>query len=409
MDWILGHLALLGNDVEGQPPIQQVSAMSKKNKSLSNTNSANTGSSSDSTPVASPVKLDTTSYLTMCFKDDCARECASDAAASMAADDSQWQAAIDDDGGTPQHYRGAARRKRTGQDASGKPQQHPKLKAAKPIKPVPPQIISLYQPSRTWPDGTLQILWQKKQQSAFGIKGIDLFQAYLELTLDDLSTIEISSEIASRYSNGTVEVHPDETTIQRIGSITCYLIRPMALQLPKEHHKDCPPQLEELLKHIPHNSMFQSWRKNEVSNQATEDFEDSIHDLHWKHHWHPTATILSYLWIQDITVDSRYRGVGLGLCLVEDACKRVAEGLSWILAAPPSNTSLEEYFCLMGFAPLFLEEEDDDKNKDDAKAPTTLPTFLARWNASPLNPNLDEVLPCVPHTAQQSKDQGFQL
>ena len=391
MDWILGQLGPHVMGIDGDE--NHVTAVSKKNKSVSN--SANTGSSSGSTPVASIMKVDTSAFMALCFKDDCARDCASDVAASLHAGESQWN---DEEGGTPQHYRTNPRRKRNGQEGS----KQSKSKSTKATKPKPPQVISVYRPSRSWPDGTLQIIWRKKAQNVFGIKGIDLFEAHLELTLDDLSTIEISSEITSKYSSGTVEIHPDETTIQRIGHITCFVIRPMSLKLPSEKHKECPPLLDALLSQIQSNTMFQNWRREEVPNESMEDFEDSIHDLHWRHHWHPTASIMSYLWIEDVTVDSRYRGTGFGLCLIEDACKRVAEGLSWILAAPRHNTSLESYFRLMGFASL--ENPQDEKSISADASP-----FLARWNASPFNPNLDEVLPCVPNTAQQSREQGFQL
>ena len=413
MDWILTNLAPpMGSDhiVEENPTRQP----QMKKKSISN--SANSGSSSGSTPVAdaSPIQVVDSAFLNLCsLKDNCAIYCASDDAGSMAAPELLCNTAQDGKGGKRQHYRRGStprRRHRSTQGATNsKP---PKLKSAKSIEPSPPQVISVYHQSRTWPDGTLQILWQRKEQNSFGIKGVDMFEAHLELTFDDLKTIEISSEIASRYSNATVEVHPDETVIERIGSITCYLIQPVARELPTDaQHKDCPPLLQKLLSDIPHSTMFQSWRKNEVlrNDHDWDDFSASIDDIHWRHHWYPTTKILSYLWIQDVSVTTRYRGVGLGLCLIEDACKRVAEGLSWVVAAPPPNTSLEDYFSLMGFAPLHTS--DAEKRITDAAADVDAlpPPFLARWNASPLNPSLEEVVPSVPFTPQQFEDQGFDL
>mmetsp|Transcript_8175 Transcript_8175/g.22676 ORF Transcript_8175/g.22676 Transcript_8175/m.22676 type:complete len:420 (+) Transcript_8175:409-1668(+) len=330
----------------------------------------------------------------------------------------------------------------------------------------PPKSIAVYQPRQSWPDGTLQILWQTPERNVHGMKGIDRFEAHLELTLDDLSTIDIASsvdgsgtpEICSKYSGLSIELHPDETRVHKIGSISCYRVRsqPALQQIDQlDVPPECPQQLSDLLYQLPQKSFFQSWCKpkkatrrirkplplgGEEGNDDELVVEEFIHDdnetseedgnafqeeLYRRHHWHPESSkVASYLWVEDLQVDERYRGSGLGFCLLEDACQRVADSNSWMLAhvpetlsggssssRPPQEHPLREYFGLFGFHQMYGENRENTTNSslEDTDGGATAGSFMARWNASPANPRLEEVLPSVPYTTQQSRDQGFQL
>mmetsp|Transcript_34742 Transcript_34742/g.72318 ORF Transcript_34742/g.72318 Transcript_34742/m.72318 type:complete len:435 (-) Transcript_34742:366-1670(-) len=402
-------------------------------------------STSASTPAtALSLVEETSSFFQYC----CNGDSASDEAVSLQEDQS-WVDDVDDDIADeeddirePRPRRSSRRSKRSKQAAAPfganaclpqcqDPRDAERAERKKRVI-VPPASIGVYCPTKSWPDGTLQIIWQQQERNVHGLNGVDRFRAHLELTLDDLSTIEIDASlsgdgafhdsISSKYSGMSIELHPDETTIHKIGSITCYRLRPPALKLDQmDIPADCPQQLSDLLYQLPQAGMFKSWGSNQKTNgsknrkkrsnskkrlpiggeegntepESISDLDDDdqdVDDVYYRHHWHPSSsTVSSYLWIQDITIAKDYRGIGLGYCLMEDACKRVADQFSWLLVAPPAPI-LQDYFGLFGFEALQGSTE-----------------FWARWNASPSNPRLDEVLPSVPYTTQQSKDQGFQL
>lgn len=378
-EWVSKLVDRSGADRNGGNELQNTPQMKKHSISSSTV----TGSSK-STPLASPVNAVTldAGFLSMCMVNDCIRECPSDMAASL-AEESNWGDFVQN---PPQYRRVSSRRKAPKFKLSD--EQRAKVKMTQ--NHTHPIYITLYRPMQPWPDGTLQILWKKVERHAFGLKGLDKYEAQLELNMDDLNTIEIESEIASKYMTGTgIEVHPNETTLQKIGSIACYLISSSALSLRLPQSQDVPPHLQELFDQLP-NNLLASWRQDEVARDSERD-EDSIQDIiYWRHNWKPSTSVTSYLWIEDMELDRRFRGAGLGLCLLEDACQRIANSQSWVIAAPPRSQSLAEYFQLMGFAPVS-------------------DTFTARWNGSPSNPKLEEILPSVPYTAQQSQEQGFQL
>lgn len=64
----------------------------------------------------------------------------------------------------------------------------------------------------------------------------------------------------------------------------------------------------------------------------------------WSDHWDNLPLML----ISNVYVPPPYRGLGLGLALLDDACRKPGRDIPWILTAT-TNPTLQDYFCLLGF------------------------------------------------------------
>ena len=266
-----------------------------------------------------------------------------------------------------------------------------------PIFQPPISQIAVYHPKRAWPDGTLQIVWQPPIRNVYN--GVDHYTATLNLTLvDSLPTVNVQAGI---------ELHPNEGTSQIIGRVSCYVVRPsMVRGMPS----DCPAGLRRFLKNalpqlvrqeglpspfvqqILSPSTSSSGQKT-VSSAPVRSTNALQQHLWERHHWHSSIAVSNYVYMDHIDIDPDYRGSGMGFCLLEDACRRVADRFSWMIVETPVSIPLANYFGLFGF-----------EGGNEA-----LNGWMTRWNASPTNPLLEEVLPSVPFTTHQSRQQGFHL
>ena len=266
-----------------------------------------------------------------------------------------------------------------------------------PIFQPPISQIAVYHPKRAWPDGTLQIVWQPPIRNVYN--GVDHYTATLNLTLvDSLPTVNVQAGI---------ELHPNEGTSQIIGRVSCYVVRPsMVRGMPS----DCPAGLRRFLKNalpqlvrqeglpspfvqqILSPSTLSSGQKT-VSSSPVRSTNALQQHLWERHHWHSSIAVSNYVYMDHIDIDPDYRGSGMGFCLLEDACRRVADRFSWMIVETPVSIPLANYFGLFGF-----------EGGNEA-----LNGWMTRWNASHTNPLLEEVLPSVPFTTHQSRQQGFHL
>ena len=96
----------------------------------------------------------------------------------------------------------------------------------------------------------------------------------------------------------------------------------------------------------------------------------------WLEHWENLPLML----ICNVYVPPPYRGLGLGLALIDDACRKPGRDIPWILTAT-SNPSLQDYFGLLGFHPQIFGD-----------------SFGARWNDLDRNrlPKIDDICPHFP-------------
>eukprot|EP00977_Amphora_coffeiformis_P002952 scaffold568_cov160-Amphora_coffeaeformis.AAC.9 len=99
----------------------------------------------------------------------------------------------------------------------------------------------------------------------------------------------------------------------------------------------------------------------------------------WSEHWENLPLML----ICNVYVPPPYRGLGLGLALIDDACRKPGRDIPWILTAT-SNPVLQDYFGLLGFHPQIFGD-----------------SFGARWND--LNrdrlPKVDDICPHLPSSS----------
>ena len=99
----------------------------------------------------------------------------------------------------------------------------------------------------------------------------------------------------------------------------------------------------------------------------------------WSEHWENLPLML----ICNVYVPPPYRGLGLGLALVDDACRKPGRDIPWVLTAT-SNPVLQDYFGLLGFHPKIFGD-----------------SFGARWND--LNrgrlPKIDNLCPHFPSSS----------
>lgn len=96
----------------------------------------------------------------------------------------------------------------------------------------------------------------------------------------------------------------------------------------------------------------------------------------WSDHWENLPLLL----ICNVYVPPPYRGLGLGLALVDDACRKPGRDIPWILTAN-SNAELQNYFGLLGFVPQIFGD-----------------SFGARWNDLSRNslPRIADICPHLP-------------
>jgi hypothetical protein len=94
----------------------------------------------------------------------------------------------------------------------------------------------------------------------------------------------------------------------------------------------------------------------------------------WSDHWENLPLML----ISNVYVPPHFRGRGLGLALVDDACRKPGRDIPWILTAT-NDESLVRYFGLLGFAGGVFG-----------------PDFGARWNDCKRMPRIADVCPHFP-------------
>lgn len=94
----------------------------------------------------------------------------------------------------------------------------------------------------------------------------------------------------------------------------------------------------------------------------------------WSDHWENLPLLL----ICNVYVPPPYRGLGLGLALVDDACRKPGRDIPWILTAS-QNPALQAYFGLLGFVPHIFGD-----------------SFGARWNDLTRG-NLPRIADICPH------------
>lgn len=95
----------------------------------------------------------------------------------------------------------------------------------------------------------------------------------------------------------------------------------------------------------------------------------------WSDHWENLPLLL----ICNVYVPPPYRGLGLGLALVDDACRKPGRDIPWILTSSQQNPALQAYFGLLGFVPHIFGD-----------------SFEARWNDLTRG-NLPRIADICPH------------
>ena len=95
----------------------------------------------------------------------------------------------------------------------------------------------------------------------------------------------------------------------------------------------------------------------------------------WSDHWENLPLLL----VASVYVPKPYRGLGLGLALVDDACRKPGRDIPWILTAGFEDEDLADYFGILGFVRGVFGD-----------------TFGARWNDGKHNPQIADLCPHFP-------------
>lgn len=126
-----------------------------------------------------------------------------------------------------------------------------------------------------------------------------------------------------------------------LGQVTCYRVSP-TLQMPTTAQevdvlRSVHPHLAALAQYMTANTTLPATRRSSCSS-ILEPTEKPLFGL-------------PLVLITDVQVTSDYRGMGLGLLLVDETCRCLANPAQWVLlAATPDQQGLRDYFGLLGFA-----------------------------------------------------------
>jgi hypothetical protein len=162
-----------------------------------------------------------------------------------------------------------------------------------------------------------------------------------------------------------------------VGTIVCYEIQPLSSVRKSGHGAT-------LLRSVDASLSKLSLLASSTSLQA---------ETLWLEHWENLPCLL----ISHVSVPPKYRGLGLGLALLDDACRKPGRDIPWVLVAhpadvpgaaqrSPSSQRLVDYFALLGFCPDIFGS-----------------SFGARWNDLQHGnlPRIDNLCPHLPSSSLQ--------
>lgn len=198
-----------------------------------------------------------------------------------------------------------------------------------------PETVTFFTPknasARTRVFSHLSLQWHVKR-SVQGIKGIDEWTGRLTEVVD-----------ARQDTDGY------------LGYVTCYRISP-SLVLPSS-----PQELQALQALHPTLAALAQFMKDNLTLpplspgslwQAGGFVAGGRHyqsQQQPQYHQEESLFGLPLVLLSHVQVTSEYRGVGLGLLLVDETCRCLANPAQWVLIERPEHESLRDYFALLGF------------------------------------------------------------
>ena len=146
-------------------------------------------------------------------------------------------------------------------------------------------------------------------------------------------------EWTGRLCEEAVDARQDDTD-GFLGHVTCYRVSP-SLQMPvtaAERHALAAvhPHLAALVEYMTVNTTLPP-NGALISKSASNEMEKRLFGL-------------PLVLITNVQVSEEYRGMGLGLLLVDETCRCLANPAQWVLLATPTQQEgLRDYFGLLGF------------------------------------------------------------
>lgn len=178
-----------------------------------------------------------------------------------------------------------------------------------PASPVP-STVTFFTPHHQTQLNRLHLKWQVKR-SVGGVRGIDEWTGRLGEDAD---------------------ARQDTAEQDTLGHIACLRISP-ALELPvteteRLHQLEAlHPQLPALVQQMSHECQYYY----RISNSKE-----------------PARFSLPLVMVTDVQIAAEHRGNGLGLLLVDEACRCLANPAQWVVMAT-AETGLSDYFGILGF------------------------------------------------------------
>ena len=285
------------------------------------TSSSGGGSSDEVTPTPAEP-LGTFSHF---FHSQCVQECA-DGAGDLADEDGSFLAVFDNQNFVAaDRYEGAAYDLDDPQPAA----------ARRSLKGL---TVRVHAPRQILPTTGYEVQWQVDPPQFTG-----LYRVQAKVVRERFETQYACSE-----TGRPIEVHQEGERLE-VARLTCYRMRPRIL---RQHYdtswKQRYPQVAKFLQTVPEGPIVESY-------------------------YQPRGMIQSVtqLLLEDLYVHPDYRGGGLGLSLLDHACRKVGDALASIVLGLPSPQPSSR--CEMEAAPhdepqrveSRNQDEDDDQEDDD--------------------------------------------